>query len=312
MTTLAGRLELLRARHKCRRATSWLRRLGERPGPLVAGPWTGGRDLELLYWVPLLRWLSESAGVDPARVVAISSGGVDDWYRDVAGTYIDLFDHYPPAEVRRWTHGRLDAAAEASLIQLAVSATRVSAADRLLPSTLDGLLAPRSAAAVRAHTVHRLVPDDGLPPYAATPYVVVHVAFNDWFRDTVQNRSFVDTLLDHLGAQSRLVLLGSSGGVPVVRVVADARIESTERLDPRHALGVQTRIIHHAEAMFATHGGLSFVGPYVATPTVAFYAAAGFDVAHLDELERAAHLLTGRRSLYRARHTGHFTLTERL
>ena len=47
---------------------------------------------ELLYWLPLLNWLTGVAGVDRERVVAVSRGGVEGWYGDVAGTYRDVED----------------------------------------------------------------------------------------------------------------------------------------------------------------------------------------------------------------------------
>src|SRR5947207_314256 len=61
--------------------------------PIVAGPWIGGIGTELLYWIPLLNWLTTVGGVDPARIVAISRGGADPWYSEVDGVYIDLHDH---------------------------------------------------------------------------------------------------------------------------------------------------------------------------------------------------------------------------
>jgi hypothetical protein len=56
-------------------------------GPILAGPWRGSLEVELLYWIPFLRWFVRRFDVDPARVTAVSRPGADLWYADLCGTY---------------------------------------------------------------------------------------------------------------------------------------------------------------------------------------------------------------------------------
>ncbi len=66
-------------------------------GPIVAGPWLSEVGFECLYWVPFLRWFEDRYRVDADRVIAVSRGGVAEWYADVAGRYVEIFDEMTPA-----------------------------------------------------------------------------------------------------------------------------------------------------------------------------------------------------------------------
>ena len=64
--------------------------------PIIAGPWLSEVGFEVLYWIPFLRWFEDRFRVDRERVVAVSRGGVAGWYADVAGAYVEIFDHCAP------------------------------------------------------------------------------------------------------------------------------------------------------------------------------------------------------------------------
>src|SRR5688572_32227402 len=70
-------------------------------GPIIAGPWLSEVGFEALYWIPFLRWFEDRYRVDPGRVIALSRGGVADWYRDVAERYVEIFDHVDPGTFAR-------------------------------------------------------------------------------------------------------------------------------------------------------------------------------------------------------------------
>src|SRR5207244_13180673 len=55
--------------------------------PIVAGPWTRSVELELLYWIPFLRWFASRSGVTPDRLAAVSRAGAESWYAGVCATY---------------------------------------------------------------------------------------------------------------------------------------------------------------------------------------------------------------------------------
>ncbi len=105
---LRGPLDALRSQPTVRRAarrrsgvllgpgSTWtnvdgaLRLLAEDPSLTIAfGPWEGDVALELLYWLPFVRWAREAYALDPARLIAVSHGDVAHWYADACATYVD-------------------------------------------------------------------------------------------------------------------------------------------------------------------------------------------------------------------------------
>src|SRR5688500_17618855 len=69
-------------------------------GPIGVGPWLSEIGFELLYWIPFLRWVFAEAEIPRDRVVVLSRGGCAHWYGDLADTYVELFDHLSPDELR--------------------------------------------------------------------------------------------------------------------------------------------------------------------------------------------------------------------
>src|SRR4051794_8053845 len=63
---------------------------------VVVGPWLSEVGFEALYWIPFLRWVKAAFRLDPARVVAVSRGGVASWYDGIAGRYVEIWDHVDP------------------------------------------------------------------------------------------------------------------------------------------------------------------------------------------------------------------------
>ena len=61
---------------------------------------------EALYWVPFLAWAADQYGVRPERIVALSRGGTDLWYRGIAGRYIEIFDLVEPTEFAKQAAAR--------------------------------------------------------------------------------------------------------------------------------------------------------------------------------------------------------------
>ena len=73
---------------------------------IVVGPWLSEVGFETLYWVPFLRWVKAAFRLDPARVMAVSRGGVASWYDGIAGRYVEIWDEVDPAEFARRTAER--------------------------------------------------------------------------------------------------------------------------------------------------------------------------------------------------------------
>ncbi len=67
-----------------------LRRAGG--ATIIVGPWMYSPALEILYWIPFLRWATQTFDLPADRIVAVSRGGVRHWYEQFCGRYVDLFD----------------------------------------------------------------------------------------------------------------------------------------------------------------------------------------------------------------------------
>jgi hypothetical protein len=67
-------------------------------GPIVVGPWTSEVGYEALYWVPFLHWAADRYRVSPDRLIVLSRGGTQAWYRGIASRYVEIFDLMPPEE----------------------------------------------------------------------------------------------------------------------------------------------------------------------------------------------------------------------
>src|SRR5215510_5607250 len=68
-------------------------------GPVIAGPWLAEVGYEVLYWIPFLRWFCDAHRISRDRLVVISRGGMESAYRDLASTYLDLFDIITPEQL---------------------------------------------------------------------------------------------------------------------------------------------------------------------------------------------------------------------
>jgi hypothetical protein len=47
--------------------------------PILVGPWRGEIGFEVLYWIPLIRWLMK-AGIAKERIMPITRSGAGAWY----------------------------------------------------------------------------------------------------------------------------------------------------------------------------------------------------------------------------------------
>ena len=75
-----------------------LRAVASGSAPILVGPWLSEVGYETLYWVPFVRWFARQYHIDPARLVALSRGGVAAWYGGIVSGYVEQFDLFTPDE----------------------------------------------------------------------------------------------------------------------------------------------------------------------------------------------------------------------
>lgn len=277
--------------------------------PIVAGPWLSEVGVELLFWIPFLNWFRTVHGIERGRMVAISRGGAEPWYRDIASRYVDVFDHFEVEETKRWTDERLRAANSQKQTEIVEADHRILEAARetigtddfelLHPSLMHGMFRTfwnwrtgqnRLSTVLSRTSFDRLPPPpplDGMP----SSYVAVKAYFNNCFPDDEANRLFLRRTLDRLRDRSEVVLL--STGLELddhADFASGAGVHTlADRMTPRNNLEIQTRAIAGADALFATLGGFSYLAAFLNVPSFSFSSDdEQFVLSHRDLMLRAS------------------------
>lgn len=286
--------------------------MARRGGPIVAGPFLSELGFEVLYWIPMLAWVAERHGIDHARLTVVSRGGPEPWYADLAGSYVDAFDHVDAQElkaanderVRRFrTQKQLEPLHfELELARRAAAAAGVTDAALLHPSLMYELFMPfwrgrDGIALVEKRTRFRPLPDVTAPAVEAMlgdlpeRFVAVKFYSTPLFPLDDARRAFVRTVMDRLTAHADVVVLAapvdlddhedfSPGG-------AAGRVHHLPAaMTARDNLAVQTAVLRRASSFVGTFGGFAHLAPFLGTRTLAFTAAPRC-LPHADVMSRA-------------------------
>ena len=272
-----------------------IRHAVQRPGPIVAGPWTGEVGFELLYWAPFVRWATKRFGIDPDRLTVLSRGGTASWYGIEGAHYRDVLELCAPDEFRQRTLKERKQRAlrlfDRQLLRRARSGTGDRAAV-LHPAMMYALYAPfwsgRSPArwvqqfAAFARVQPPVIQDLQLP----REYVAVRFYFSKCFPETPGNQALVSGLVEGLARETDVVLLGSGVSLDEHRdltIGRSGRVHTVEDLlRPETNLAVQTAVIAGAQAFIGTYGGFSYLAPLCGVNTVALYSRRNYYAHHLD------------------------------
>ena len=280
--------------------------------PIIAGPWLGEIGYEALYWIPFLRWFEDAFRIDPQRVIALSRGGVDQWYSGLAGRYVDLFDFFSFEEF-----GEQNATRRHETEGGGQKQSDLGAFDREILARVQRHLGYSELQLFHPALLFRLFKQFWLgnrsidylwqrtrferyahPPPAALDLPAEYVAAKFYtgtaLPDSDATRRILRALVSRVAERRPVVVLDAGIGVdehrdyvfedvPNVRTLRDA-------LTPRLNLGVQTGVIGGAQQFIGTCGSLAWLAPMLGVPTVAVFA---------DDRLLTPHLLVARQA-YRA------------
>jgi hypothetical protein len=275
---------------------------------LLVGPAVAEVGFELLYWIPSLRRALRERDISPDSVVAMSRGGCESWYSDLAGRYVDALDlmtadQYRAGLARRrrggdrkqWSEHPFDA----ELAKRAGEHLGVEPVAHLHPSWMFSRLrfvwsGDRPVEAMESlMTFERL---DGSSSRGDTSsahslmdlperYVAFKPYFNDCFPDNRANRQLLASIADELAERSHVVVLSTDAPMDdhseLVLPAAEHIHPVGSFLDPRTNLDLQTELIAGAERFVTPYGGASYIGLLAGTPTLAFYSDPSFNEVHL-------------------------------
>jgi hypothetical protein len=272
---------------------------------LVAGPWISEVGFEALYWVPFLHWVKTAFHVDPARVVAVSRGGVGSWYQGVAGRYLEMWDVIDPAEfaarnaARGVTKHYERSALDDEILRRLGGAIGTRDYDVLHPGLMYRLFTlywsgQRAMGFMDAHA--RFLPiqapaiiDPGLLP---RDYVAVKFYAARSLPDTPEVRERLRAVVGGLAEQMPVVLLDP--GLVLEDDHSDYSFAPRDRvisarpwMTPSNNLGVQTQIVANAKAFVGTCGSIAWLAPRLGVDTSAFYIDPKWLHAHIALAMRA-------------------------
>ena len=279
-------------------------------GPIFVGPWLAEVGYEVLYWVPFLRWVQDRFRVNPERLIVVSRGGVQDWYRDIATRYVEIFDVLSPQELsarneqRQTTDeggGRKQsklAALDEMLLMSARSQTGVRGGPVLHPSHLFRLFQDVWRGNLPmdflwSRTRYARVASPSLPEVPGLPekYVAVKLYTGAALSPTTEHREALSELVRVLASRQPVVMLETGlevddHGDYMFEGLSNV-ISARDWMTPGTNLGVQTALIAHADYFLGTCGGLAWLAPFLGVPSVAVYA---------DDSLLSTHLLVSRQA----------------
>jgi hypothetical protein len=281
--------------------------------PIVVGPWISEVGFEALYWVPFLRWVRAAFHLDPARVIAVSRGGVSSWYAGIADRYVEIWDLIEPAEFARQNAARgVTKHYERSPLDDAILAgvarqLGTSDFDVLHPGLMYRLFTlywsgQRAMGFVDAHLRFERVAPPSLmdPSRLPAEYIAVKFYAARSLPDTPAVRDWMRRTVAALAERTPVVLLDT--GLVLEDDHADfdlaprGRVVSARAwMTPRDNLGIQTQIVAGAKAFVGTCGSIAWLAPALGVDTSAVFVDPKWLHAHIPVAMRAYHRASGGR-----------------
>lgn len=280
-------------------------------GPIIVGPWLSEVGYEVLYWRPFLAWMLDRYRIAPERIIAVSRGGVAEWYRGIASRYVDLLDLFAPDDFAARNAARRGGGDQK---QLTPGDFDVEIVDRIGAAHLDGRAArlchpsfmfrlfrrfwfgDRSLDFFLNHVrFERLAPPAAGPPGLPPRFAAVKFYTGPAVPDTREHRRVLRELVSRVAAEMPVVVLNTGLGLDEHH---DFEFEDLPNVTPLRGtltaatnLAVQTQVIARASLFLGTCGSLAWLGPIVGTPTIGVYADDRFLAPHLFVAKHAYRLM---------------------
>jgi hypothetical protein len=123
-------------------------------------------------------------------------------------------------------------------------------------------------------------------------YVAVKFYHSLCFPKNSANARFARDWVAHLARRTNVVVLNTGLHVddhvdaPWTSRLSNV-FDATPLMQAPTNLGTQTAIVAHAQRLYATYGGFSYLGPLVGVPTLSFHSVVNYVHEHLDVAHRA-------------------------
>lgn len=259
--------------------------------PVIAGPYISDIGIEILYWIPFLRWLIKNYNLSKNRLITISRCGTDIWYNELNGKHIDICDFLEEKEfffminqrivngIKQFTITEI----EKDILNKITEKIKVDDYYLVHPSLMFNVFLPiwkqkLPADFIKNYTIYKHFPFlkeqfqiDRVPK----DYIAVNFSFCPQFPNNSQNRFFLENLLAELCKEYKIINLNT--GIQIDRHIdfdfeSDKIINIKNLVNYKNLLKVQTDIISNARLFIGTHSGISFLAPLIGVKTLNIYS----------------------------------------
>ena len=277
--------------------------------PILAGPWVSEVGFETLYWIPFLHWFRAAFRLPADRFIAVSRGGTESWYRDVAGRYVDVWDDLAPEEFARRNAARGETKhlrpsdLDRDIVAAATHRLGLSESDVAIlhPSLMYRLFTlywsgQRAMGFVDARLRFTRIEPPVVIDRALLPpeYVAMKFYAAQSLPDSPAMRERLRALVLRTAERTPVVLLDTGLALDEhadYGLAGDRVISARQWMTPRNNLAVQTQIIGGARAFAGTCGSITWLAPRLGVDTSALYVNPQWLHAHLAVAMRAYHKL---------------------
>ena len=279
-------------------------------GPIVVGPWLSEVGYEVLYWRPFLTWMLDRYRIAPERVIAVSRGGVAEWYRGIASRYVDLLDLFAPDDFAARNAVRRDGGDQKQLAPGDFDAEilrRVEARLQLRepvglchPSCMFRLFrrfwfGDRSLDFFLTHMRFERMAPAATVPGLPERFAAVKFYTGTAIPDSAEHRAILRVLVSRVAETMPVVVMNTGLALDEHRDFTFDDVPNTvvlgRMLTPATNLAVQTHVIARASLFLGTCGSLAWLAPIIGTPAVGVYADDRFLAPHLFVAKHAYRLM---------------------
>lgn len=281
-------------------------RLAAGRDPIVAGPWLTEVGYEVLYWIPFLRWFQDAFGITRDRLVVVSRGGMEAAYREIAASYVDIFDVMTPAQLAARNAERRSSEEGGGQKQSAASSLDdelLAAARSRLGLSTAAVCHPSLMFRLFRNVWHGNLPFDllwrrtryvaggrasmtaAMPAGIPHEFIAAKMYTGPALSSSDATRAAVRALVTQAASMAPVILLDADVGIDEHRDF-DLRgipgvMSASNLMTARTNLDVQLALIARSRFFLSACGGLAWQAPFLGVPTVALYDSDHLLAPHL-------------------------------
>jgi len=274
--------------------------------PIVAGPWLTEVGYEVLYWIPFLRWFQDAFGITRDRLVVVSRGGMEAAYREIAASYVDIFDVMTPAQLAARNAERRSSEEGGGQKQSSASSLDdelLAAARSRLGLSTAAVCHPSLMFRLFRNVWHGNLPFDllwrrtryvaggrasmtaAMPAGIPHEFIAAKMYTGPALSSSDATRAAVRALVTQAASMAPVILLDADVGIDEHRDF-DLRgipgvMSASNLMTARTNLDVQLALIARSRFFLSACGGLAWQAPFLGVPTVALYDSDHLLAPHL-------------------------------